>query len=99
MTENIPEVLNMYTLRVLQVPDHLQNRCLLDQLSGVCQLSSVLTLPQDFFSGSGFRKKFMFKFVVTAKTTDPTVFKIAAYMAKSASSIIDGPETVPPGRK
>ena len=55
--------------------------------------------PTRFLSGSGFRKKFMFKFVVTANTTDQTVFNIAAYMAKSASSIIDGPETVPPGRK
>ena len=56
MTENIPEVLNMYKLRVLQVPDHLQNRCLLDQLSGVFQLSSVLTLPQDFSQVQVFAK-------------------------------------------
>ena len=55
--------------------------------------------PRRFLEGTGFLKKFIFKFVVTAKTTDPMVFNIAAYMARSASSIIDGPETVPPGRK
>ena len=41
----------------------------------------------------------MLRLMVTAKGCGPTAEKTATYMAKSANSIMVGPEMVPPGRK
>ena len=41
----------------------------------------------------------MLRLVVTASGCGPIAENTATYMAKSASSIMVGPETVPPGRK
>ena len=46
----------------------------------------------------GFRKKLMLRLVVTARGCGPIAEKTATYIAKSASSIMVGPEIVPPGR-
>jgi hypothetical protein len=40
----------------------------------------------------------MLRFVVTASGWGPIAEKTATYIAKSASSIIVGPDMVPPGR-
>ena len=40
----------------------------------------------------------MVRLVVTASGTQPIADSTATYMAKSASAIMIGPETVPPGR-
>ena len=41
----------------------------------------------------------MLRLVVTASGCGPTTENTATYMAKSASSIMVGPEMVPPGRR
>ena len=45
-----------------------------------------------------FRRKLMVRLVVTASGTQPIADRTARYMVKSASAIMIGPETVPPGR-
>ena len=40
----------------------------------------------------------MLRLVVTASGTQPIAESTARYMVKSASAIITGPDTVPPGR-
>ena len=47
---------------------------------------------------SGFRRKSMCRLVVTASTTGPIWDMITTHADVSASDIITGPATVPPGR-
>jgi hypothetical protein len=60
-------------------------------------LSSLQT-PMMSLSGKGLRRKLMLSPVVTASGTMPISPRIATYRATSATAIITGPETVPPGR-
>ena len=47
----------------------------------------------------GLRRKLMLRLVVTASGCRPIAENTATYIAKSASTIMVGPEIVPPGRR
>jgi hypothetical protein len=47
---------------------------------------------------AGFRRKSMCRLVVTASSAGPICASIATHAVVSASIIIRGPDTVPPGR-
>src|ERR1700679_1491877 len=57
-----------------------------------------LHAPRMGLRGEGLRRKLIFKLVVTANGTRPTVASIATYSATSATAMSKGPDTVPPGR-
>ena len=48
---------------------------------------------------AGLRMKSIEQFVVTESALGPIIARRTAYIARSASANIAGPETVPPGRK
>lgn len=49
-------------------------------------------------SGLGLLRKLMFRFEVTAISTAPRRPRMTAYIAASASAMMVGPDSVPPGR-
>lgn len=53
----------------------------------------------NILSEEGFRKKLIFKFVVTASAITPISANMATYKAASDISISTGPDTVLPGRR